>query len=30
MTVVLEVNFALWIMIVCAAAKATHFVQYLN
>ena len=27
---VLEINFALWIMIGCAAVKVTHLVQYLT
>jgi hypothetical protein len=26
----LEINFALWIMIGCAAVKITHLVQYLT
>ncbi len=30
MTIGLEINFALWIMIGCAAEKAIQFVQYLN
>ena len=25
-----EINFALWIMIVCAGVKVTHLVQYLT
>jgi len=29
MAVALEVNFALWIMIGCAIAKAIQFVEYL-
>ena len=30
MTVALEVNFALWIMIGCVTVKALQFVEYLN
>jgi hypothetical protein len=30
MAVALEINFALWIMIGCAAMKALQFGQYLN
>jgi len=30
MAVAFEVNFALWIMIGCAAAKAIQLVDYLN
>jgi hypothetical protein len=30
MGVALEVNFALWIMMGCALAKAIQFVEYLN
>jgi hypothetical protein len=30
MTAALQVNFALWIMIGCATAKAVHLVEYLN
>jgi hypothetical protein len=30
MTLAFEVNFALWIMIGCAIAKALQFVEYLN
>jgi hypothetical protein len=30
MAVTLEINFALWTMIRCAAMKAVQFVQYLN
>lgn len=30
MKVALEVNFALWIMIGCAIAKAVQLVEYLN
>jgi hypothetical protein len=30
MTLALEVNFALWVMIGCAAEKAVQIVQYLN
>lgn len=30
MAVALEVNFAVWVMIGCATAKAVQFVQYLN
>lgn len=30
MIVALEVNFALWIMLGCAAAKAFQFVEFLN
>ncbi len=30
MMVACEVNFALWIMIGCAVAKAVQFVEYLN
>jgi hypothetical protein len=30
MTVALEINFALWIMIGCVAMKATQLIQYLN
>jgi hypothetical protein len=30
MTVALEINFALWIMIGCVAMKATELIQYLN
>jgi len=26
----LEINFALWIMIGCAAVKVTHLIQYLT
>jgi hypothetical protein len=30
MAVALEINFALWIMIGCAAMKATQIIQYLG
>jgi hypothetical protein len=30
MAFALQINFALWIMIGCAAVKITHLVQYLT
>jgi hypothetical protein len=30
MSIWLEVNFALWVMIGCATEKAIQFIQYLN